>query len=654
MVRISRYAREQMYSLFSPSFSPKVYHDRLQKRSVQEKIVHFLTFDQNNYGFVFATSLGKTIIDVLVTDILLERGVKKILVTAPSVELCRQIYGNFSYYRQFDKGELVMMAALNSQKRQNAWRDETARVYFTTPQNVVNDIRKGLSSDYFQVVFFDEAHHGVGDYEYVFLGERLYRHAKIIAQTATPGSKVKREEVKKALHLKDWYSVPLPEQFSWQMPISQVERQIKLNSNWQEIWDLMKVRANHYYTELFETISKYDRNDQFNEKFTYLSQKDNLAIGKMINYIKQVDYIDFGRSAHAFSLVQKMARWAKYLFSENFEIAARHFTAQEKDKSKSGKRLYKENLDLHKEITSLSKKIIYPKLSQLEKILGENADNQIMIFQNYVESISIVQKYLLKWGYTSKFLIGKSHSKIQKAKETILVASQFKRREFNLLQATQVGMEGLHFPYLDTIVFLSILETSESMLQAYGRIGRTKGTDAAYAILFGEFDNAFYYANQSKILKMFDGIKNIPDIYVSKSRVAKTDLPKRKNKFMSSEVYNLNGRLIRERFFVEDVRKMNFDGRIKLLFRLRDKSGYISALISIAGDKVSEIKKYMSFQGRVVIVSGSVSVKEVSTSKTACVDIEYTKSRIRKSDIIVCPEGCYNLSDYKKAKKRSA
>jgi len=99
---------------------------------------------------------------------------------------------------------------------------------------------------------------------------------------------------------------------------------------------------------------------------------------------------------------------------------------------------------------------------------------------------------------------------------------------------------------------------------------------------------------------------------------------------------------------------MNFDGRIKLLFRLRDKSGYISALISIAGDKVSEIKKYMSFQGRVVIVSGSVSVKEVSTSKTACVDIEYTKSRIRKSDIIVCPEGCYNLSDYKKAKKRSA
>ena len=67
MTRVNKHARQLILPLFAPVFSKRI-KPVLEPRAPQEKIVNFLTFDQKNYGFVFATSLGKTIIDVLAID----------------------------------------------------------------------------------------------------------------------------------------------------------------------------------------------------------------------------------------------------------------------------------------------------------------------------------------------------------------------------------------------------------------------------------------------------------------------------------------------------------------------------------------------------------------------------------------------------------
>ncbi len=641
MTRVNKRARQLILPLFAPIFSNKI-KPVLQPRAPQEKIVHFLTFDQKNYGFVFATSLGKTIIDVLAIDVFLQRGLEKILIVAPSIELCQQIKEDFHYFRNFVQDEVIVLASISKTKRQKLYPQREAKIYISTPQNIENDLKNGIiKPNFWQIIIFDEAHRAVGNYAYTYIAAVCHPYAKIIAQTATPWGSAKREEVKKALHIEDWYTVPAEEQLSWQLPIERKLVNIPLDEFWQTIWQTIKTQATVYWEELQELLGPYDQQNILPTTFRFLTQKQIQQIGRLINSIN--DQMDKGRAMHSFAALNKLIRLTRYLFQENFEVAFSYFKELKDDSSRAGKRVYQDNHGLMLQIYEHSKKNLHPKVKALLDILQQESGKQIIIFHNLVESIAATKKYLETAGLSSNFLIGKSHSKLQKKKEAEKVRLDFRQGKFKILQATQIGQEGLHFPRLEVIIFYGIPLTETAMAQAEGRIGRTRFDNKAYYLCFSELDKTFYYANQAKIKKMLLGLKLIPDIYVPQRHVKQINLPRHKQKFWAGDLLQYQGKIIRERFKVISISTITRGKNIEVIFVLKDKTGICNASLIISIKESYLIDQYKKCEGKVVVVAGKVQVEDMMMGeKIITILIDYSQ----KQSIFPCPYNEFEPSDF--------
>jgi Fanconi anemia group M protein len=80
--------------------------------------------------------------------------------------------------------------AVKVDDRKKRW--EESQVICATPQTVESDLLNGrYSLEDVSLVVFDECHHAVGSYAYVYLGQRYVKTAKkylILGLTASPGS----------------------------------------------------------------------------------------------------------------------------------------------------------------------------------------------------------------------------------------------------------------------------------------------------------------------------------------------------------------------------------------------------------------------------------------------------------------------------------
>ncbi len=641
MTRVNKHARQLILPLFAPVFSKRI-KPVLEPRAPQEKIVNFLTFDQKNYGFVFATSLGKTIIDVLAIDVFLQRGLEKILIVVPSIELSKQIEEDFYYFRHFAQDEVIVLASISKTKRQKLYLQREAKIYISTPQNIENDLKnKIISPDFWQVIIFDEAHRAVGSYAYTYIASVCHPYAKIIAQTATPWGGAKREEVKKALHIEDWYTVPAEEQLPWQLPIERKLVDIPLDEFWQTVWQTLKTQAAIYWEELQELLGPYDQQNILPTTFRFLTQKQIQQVGRLINSIN--DQMDKGRAMHSFATLNKLIRLTRYLFQENFETAFSYFKELKNDSSRAGKRVYQDNYGLMLQINEHSKKNLHPKIKTLLDILQQESGKQIIIFHNLVQSIAATEKYLKTDGLSSKFLIGKSHRALQKKKEADKVRQDFRDGKFKILQATQIGQEGLHFPGLEVIIFYGIPLTETAMAQAEGRIGRTNLNNKAYYLCFSELDKAFYYANLYKIKNMLSDLKLIPDIYVPQRRVKQINLPHRKRKFWVKDLLQYQGKMIRERFKVISISLRTQRKNISITFALQDQTGICNAKLIIPTKESHLINQYKKCEGEVVVVAGKVQVEDVMASEKI---ITILIDRSQKQNIFPCPRGEFDPADF--------
>lgn len=110
--------------------------------------------------------------------------------TKPLVE--QQIHACFDICGMPKNQTAVMTGNVPTKTRAEMWEDR--RVFFTTPQTMHNDLKRG-TCDPKRIVclVIDEAHRATGSYAYVevvkFL-QRFNQSFRILALTATPGSKV--------------------------------------------------------------------------------------------------------------------------------------------------------------------------------------------------------------------------------------------------------------------------------------------------------------------------------------------------------------------------------------------------------------------------------------------------------------------------------
>ncbi|GEM_PF-7090817 len=606
--------------MFTISFSQRL--KNLETRSTQEKIVHWLTQDEKNYGFVCLTSFGKTIIDLLLVDYYLSLGYKKILVTAPTEELNIQIFQDFNNFYNFSEEEIVQLAGVGKTKRQQWWQNDNCRVYISTPHNVANDLaRNVISSDYFQLIIIDEAHHGIKKFPYTDITARCHHHAKIIAQTAVPGTISDREQSAKALCLDGgWWTTSHAEQLAWQQPMERIIVEIPLDDWWQQTWKQMFDRTGMYYSELVDNFYQAGLEETVPSRFKLLSQKDTKDILRKIDELRKVDNLLGLKALHNFACVQKMLHLMRQIFQNSFEMFFSYYDRLNQGGNKSNIRLAKENKQLYLDVKhycgwnqELKKPAkLHPKLLRLKELQEIFSTQQTAIYHSSIEMLQVASFYLTSWGNENNHLIGKTHVNLQRAKDRKKIRHEFNNRQDGILQISSVGSEGLHLKNLQNLIFYGQPNTPNFLANAEGRVGRDN-PGKVWHLLFSQFDRAMYYANDYKREQMYEKIKVIPDVYVPNKKVKMhnidaTHLPKK--------IVDQNNSVIREIFFLQQVTitEIISKGKIsgyKFIGKASKGEEIVNIIQVLTCNQKEEVVRLQSLCGKQIIVSGKVYVEDI-------------------------------------------
>ena len=150
------------------------------------------TAAHKNTLVVLPTGLGKTAIAfLLAAQRLHQYPQSKILLLSPTKPLCEQHVQTFQKHLALPPEKIVLFTGnVAPEKRAQLWKE--AQIIISTPQGLENDvINRRVRLEEVSLLAFDEAHHALGDYAYVWLAqqyEQTSRQARILALTASPGS----------------------------------------------------------------------------------------------------------------------------------------------------------------------------------------------------------------------------------------------------------------------------------------------------------------------------------------------------------------------------------------------------------------------------------------------------------------------------------
>lgn len=472
-------------------------------RDYQFNIVHRGLF--HNLLVALPTGLGKTFIAATVI-LNFYRWTKsaQIVFVAPTkplvaqqVEACFNIAGIPRSQTTMLTGEVT--AAL----RADEW--EKKRVFFMTPQTLINDLKTGICNPKrIALVVIDEAHRATGGYAYVEVVKfirRFNESFRILALTATPGGDV--ETVQKVIDGLD---------------ISRCEIRTEQSIDIREYVHQKEITKqvfvpNEEMELLFEWFSKAAQPllDILNAQNAYWV-RDPLKISRfgLLNAQREYAKSDAGRHANqavkgmlasAFKVLQSLAFALELLRYYSIKAFYDQLLKMRKE-AKSGKGKYRKQLD---ECEAMERMMVrlkvwhsdpefvgHPKLEQvraevLQHLIdaGEGADGgartstRIEIFSQYRESVEEICRVLERDGPIVRphVFVGQSSSEKSEGmsqKKQLEVTQKFKSGEYNVLISTQVGEEGLDIGELDLIICYDSKSSPIRLLQRMGRTGRKR------------------------------------------------------------------------------------------------------------------------------------------------------------------------------------
>ncbi len=186
-----------MLEAYGPKYfeHPLIWPETVEFRLYQKHIADVAS--ERNTLVILPTALGKTVISVIVAaNVLYNYKDFKVLVMAPTRPLVLQHRNSFLRLLKLREKDTVLLTGETSPDyRHLVWEGE-ARIVFSTPQVVRNDLHEHrLSLENYGLVVFDECHKAVKEYAYTDIAQ-LYvsqaRYPLILGMTASPGSDLDR------------------------------------------------------------------------------------------------------------------------------------------------------------------------------------------------------------------------------------------------------------------------------------------------------------------------------------------------------------------------------------------------------------------------------------------------------------------------------
>ena len=512
---------------------PLILENAVEQRMYQLNIVSACT--KKNSLVVLPTSLGKTIVALLIMVMRLERAGGKVVLLSPTKPLVQQHYDFFSRVMKLEEGKVkAFTGSTVPEKRINMWLE--ADMIISTPQVIENDlINNRISLKDVSCVVFDEAHRTVGNYAYTYIAEKYMKTADnplILGITASPGSEkekiadvcqtlcienvvVKTEDdpdIKPYVYKKDveWISLELPKELA-------------------EIREALKKISDARFKKLAEYGCPIDPKSA--AKKDLLALQDRLAgearseaadpnVYNAISVMAEIMKIE-----HAVELVETQG--AKPLLSYLTKMSGE---AVSSSASKAVKRLVN---DLYfRQALNLTEKCEreHPKFYAVQKIVSEQLtkypDSKIIVFTNFRDTANTVRDALEEIPIVRPIrFVGQGSRYKDKGltqKQQTEIIDQFRAGEYNVLIATSVAEEGLDIPATDMVLFYEPVPSEIRSIQRKGRTGRFQTGRVIVLITKGTRDEFYRWSSQSKEKKMLSEMKSLQKNYAASPSAVKT------------------------------------------------------------------------------------------------------------------------------------
>lgn len=481
---------------------------------------------KGNTMIVAPTALGKTIVATLVAADRLEK-VKnsKILVLAPSKPLAIQHESTFKEFLTVPCSSIT--GAVKTDERVKRW--EESQIICATPQTVESDLLKGrYSLKDVSLVVFDECHHGVGSYSYVYLASRYVKESKfnlILGLTASPGSdKEKIKEVCDNLYIQS-IVVKTEEDNDvrpYFNPVAIDWVRVKMSSELEKIKThvdkALKIRLKGLKNMgVIRTVSV--------NKLNILKARGRVqsAIARSVNPKKECF-----QAISILSAVINIQHSQELIETQGVVTFNKYVARLRKKKTKAAKSLIQDpNFGKAIYLAREAEKhgLEHPKLKKvtdiIKKELGQNGQtklqsdryvkdadqksSKIMVFTQYRDSLEMIHQKLEKEGIKSAKFFGQASRDGEKGltqKEQKEIIKAFKIGEYDVLLSTSVAEEGIDIPAVDLVILYEPVPSEVRMIQRRGRTGRKRSGRVKVLITNGTRDEGYYWASVNKERRM--------------------------------------------------------------------------------------------------------------------------------------------------------
>lgn len=481
---------------------------------------------KGNTMIVAPTALGKTIVATLVAADRLEK-VKnsKILVLAPSKPLAIQHESTFKEFLTVPCSSIT--GAVKTDERVKRW--EESQIICATPQTVESDLLKGrYSLKDVSLVVFDECHHGVGSYSYVYLASRYVKESKfnlILGLTASPGSdKEKIKEVCDNLYIQS-IVVKTEEDNDvrpYFNPVAIDWVRVKMSSELEKIKThvdkALKIRLKGLKNMgVIRTVSV--------NKLDILKARGRVqsAIARSVNPKKECF-----QAISILSAVINIQHSQELIETQGVVTFNKYVARLRKKKTKAAKSLIQDpNFGKAIYLAREAEKhgLEHPKLKKvtdiIKKELGQNGQtklqsdryvkdadqksSKIMVFTQYRDSLEMIHQKLEKEGIKSAKFFGQASRDGEKGltqKEQKEIIKAFKIGEYDVLLSTSVAEEGIDIPAVDLVILYEPVPSEVRMIQRRGRTGRKRSGRVKVLIANGTRDEGYYWASVNKERRM--------------------------------------------------------------------------------------------------------------------------------------------------------
>ncbi|MDO5859429.1 DEAD/DEAH box helicase [Methanobrevibacter sp.] len=506
-------------------------HPLIKENSIESRLYQQIlagdVLKKGNTMVVAPTALGKTIVAILVAaDRLHKVKNSKVLVLAPSKPLAIQHESSFKEFLTLPCTSIT--GAVKTDERVTRW--EESRIICATPQTVESDLLNGrydLSS--VSLIVFDECHHGVGSYSYVYLASRYVQESNfnlILGLTASPGSdKLKIKEVCQNLYIQnivvkteddsdvkpyfnpveiDWVRVKMSEEL--EKIKTSIDKALKIRlkalKNMSVIRtvavnkvDILKARARIQG----EIARSANPDKELFQAISILSAVINVQHAQELIETQGVSTFN----KYVARLRKKQTKAAKSLmWDDNFSRAVKLAREAEKHGWEHPKL---------RELTRILKKELGSEGGQTKlqsKRFTDNEDDvssKIIVFTQYRDTLEMIHQKLEKEGIKSAKFFGQATKDGEKGltqKQQKAIIKSFRMGEYDVLLSTSVAEEGIDIPAVDLVILYEPVPSEVRMIQRRGRTGRKRTGRVKVLITNGTRDEGYYWSSVNKEINM--------------------------------------------------------------------------------------------------------------------------------------------------------